>query len=254
MFKFIKDWHLRKIDRVQYDQNCFRLTFDRVPNLGLLSDLERFKLRRLTQQFMLEKRFFGAQGLDVDLPKRTRIAQLACWPVLHLGFERLRGWHEVIVYPGGFRAHRQDVEQDTGVVHEWDEDLAGESWDEGPLVISWEDLEADLDAPGDAQNVVVHEIAHKLDALSGISDGAPPLPRHIDPRRWEQDFREAYEQLCVLADADENLAPIDPYAATSPAEFFAVATEYHFLAPQLLHTAYPKVAALVRAFYAGAAH
>ncbi len=252
MFDFLRNWRQRKIERVEYDRDYFRSTFDRVPNLAQLGEIERFRLLRLTQQFLLEKHFVGAHGLEVDLAMRTRIAQLACWPVLNLGFAQLRGWREVIVYPGGFRAHRLEVDDDTGLVHQWEEDLAGESWDDGPLVISWEDLETDLDNPDDAQNVVVHEIAHKLDARSGISDGAPPLPRHIAPRQWEADFREAYDQLCAQVDVDEHTAAIDPYAATEPAEFFAVTSEYHFLAPKALHAAFPKVAVLLRAFYAGA--
>lgn len=251
MLKFLDNWRQRRIDRVAYDSDYFRSTFDRVPALGRLDDLARYRLLRLTQRFLHEKRFIGAQGLQLDLAMRTRIAQLACWPVLQLGFEWLRGWREVIVYPEGFRVHRREWEEDTGLVHDWDEELAGESWDEGPLILSWHDLENDLDQPQDLQNVVLHEIAHKLDARSGISDGAPPLPAHIDAREWEHVFRTAYEHLCAIVDHDESLAPIDAYAASAPAEFFAVTSEYHFLAPKILDTAYPDVSRLLRSFYTG---
>ena len=42
---------------------------------------------------------------------------------------------------------------------------------------------------------------------------------------------------------------IDPYAAEAPEEFFAVATEYHFSAPDLLAQEMPGVAAHLRRFY-----
>jgi Mlc titration factor MtfA (ptsG expression regulator) len=251
MLSILENWRQRRVERVAYDSGYFRSTFERVPALGRLDDLGRYRLLRLTQRFLHEKRFHGAQGLELDLPMRTRIAQLACWPVLHLGYGWLRGWRDIIVYPEGFRAHRKDYEEDTGVVHDWDEELAGESWDEGPLVLSWQDLETDLDHPEDLQNVVVHEIAHKLDARSGISDGAPPLPKHIDAREWEHEFRTAYEHLGAIVDHDESAAPIDAYAASEPAEFFAVTSEYHFLAPEVLEAVYPAVARLLRSFYTG---
>ncbi len=251
MLKILENWRQRRVEGVAYDSAYFRSTFERVPALGRLDDLSRYRLLRLTQRFLYEKRFHGAHGFELDLAMRTRIAQLACWPVLQLGFGWLRGWREVIVYPEGFHAHRRELDEDSGVVHDWDEELSGESWDEGPLVLSWGDIESDLDSPHEIQNVVIHEIAHKIDARSGISDGAPPLPRHIDPREWERVFRTAYEGLCTIVDTDENQAPIDPYAATAPAEFFAVTSEYHFLAPKILEGVYPEVARLLRQFYAG---
>ncbi|MFN4162749.1 MAG: zinc-dependent peptidase, partial [Stenotrophomonas sp.] len=42
---------------------------------------------------------------------------------------------------------------------------------------------------------------------------------------------------------------IDPYAAEAPEEFFAVVTEYHFSAPDLLQQEMPTVAAHLRRFY-----
>ncbi|MNF15347.1 Protein MtfA [compost metagenome] len=43
--------------------------------------------------------------------------------------------------------------------------------------------------------------------------------------------------------------PIDPYAAEAPEEFFAVLTEYHFSAPELLAQEMPDVAAHLHRFY-----
>jgi Mlc titration factor MtfA (ptsG expression regulator) len=237
--------------RIEPDAQAFRRTLDQLPGLAQLATAERERLLDYAGRFLADKQIVGAQDFGVDHGMRTTIALLACWPVLDLGYQWLCGWREVIVYPGGFRARRSHDDDATGVVHEWDEDLAGESWDHGPLVLSWEDLCLDLAQPDDVQNVVVHEIAHKLDARDGAADGAPPLPRTINPRVWSREFQTAFEHLRAVVDRDENDAAIDPYAATAPEEFFAVVSEYHFLAPDLLRVAYPEVARLTARFYAG---
>ena len=153
----------------------------------------------------------------------------------------------MVIYPGAFRVHRRHHDEDTGVVAEWEDELAGEAWDQGPLVLSWDDIEADLAEPEAGFQLVVHEMAHKLDALDGAMDGTPPLPAAWQ-REWARDFQAAYEAFCARVDAGEE-TEIDPYAAEAPEEFFAVASEYHFSAPALLAEQMPAVAAHLRRFY-----
>src|SRR5690606_2497766 len=128
-----------------------------------------------------------------------------------------------------------------GVLHEWDDELIGEAWDSGPLILSWADVEVDLDDPHAGFCVAVHEMAHKLDALDGVLDGTPPLPRDWQ-RAWARDFQEAYDGFVARVDAGGEVA-IDPYAAEAPEEFFAVCSEYHFSQPALLRDGFPQVAA-----------
>jgi len=243
-------WWRRRGRQAVVDAAGFARPLEKVPALSGLDAARRAHLRDLAGRFLRDKHFSGAHGLVVDAGMRSTIATLACWPVLDLGYDWLTGWCEVIVYPGGFRARRVHDDED-GVVHEWDEDLAGESWDRGPLVLSWEDLELDLEQPQDCMNVVVHEIAHKLDARSGAADGMPPLPRSIRVSEWQREFQRAYEHLGEIAGRDPDAALIDPYAADAPEEFFAVCSEYHFLAPERIEAAYPRVADLLARFYAG---
>jgi hypothetical protein len=103
-----------------------------------------------------------------------------------------------------------------------------------------------LNQPED-YDVVVHEIAHKLDGLHDEMDGAPRL--HVsEVRGWAKDFQSAYDALRADLQARRE-PPIDPYAGESPAEFFAVCSEYWFTAPGVLRAAYPAVAARLAAFY-----
>jgi Mlc titration factor MtfA (ptsG expression regulator) len=78
-------------------------------------------------------------------------------------------------------------------------------------------------------------------------DGTPPLPAAWQ-REWARDFQAAYEAFCARVDAGRE-TPIDDYAAEAPEEFFAVTTEYHFSAPDLLAREMPAVAAHLLRFY-----
>jgi len=208
----------------------------------------QLRLRESCEQFLRDKAISAAADLRLGDDRRLLVAALCCLPVLHLGYRWLRGWSEVIVYPGQFRVRREHHDDSTGVVAEWDDELAGESWDRGPLVLSWADLKHDLHAPQPGFNVVAHEIAHKLDALDGVMDGTPPLPDAARRQAWVAAFEPAYEHLCRCIDEGRE-TPIDDYAGESPDEFFAVVTEYHFSLPQALAVAFPAVAAELEAFY-----
>src|SRR3546814_15823189 len=84
-------------------------------------------------------------------------------------------------------------------------------------------------------------MAHKLDALDGVLDGTPPLPRAWQ-REWARDFQAAFDAFAAEVDRGRDTA-IDPYAAEAPEEFFAVGSEYHFSDPRLMQATLPAVAA-----------
>ena len=223
------------------------LIADALPWVTRMPDGDRTRLFALAARFLADKTITPLHGLVFDEDRRLSLAALACLPLLRFGEQGLAGWTEVVVYPGAFRVHRRHHDEDTGVVAEWHEELAGESWDRGPLILSWDDVEADLAEPHAGYQLVAHEMAHKLDALDGVMDGTPPLPAAWQ-REWARDFQQAYEAFCARVDAGEE-TPIDAYAAEAPEEFFAVTTEYHFSDPALLAREMPGVAAHLLRFY-----
>lgn len=219
-----------------------------LPQLEGRSAEELQGIARLTARFLAERDITGVQGLELDRRQRLLLAAQASLPLLHLPFEWLGHWHQVLVYPGQFRVRRHDRDADTEVVTEWDDDLAGESWSHGPIVLSWADVEQDLAAPWDGFNVVIHEIAHKLDLSDGESDGVPPMHDLAQRRRWKEVLARHYELHAQAVEHGEDTA-LDPYAAEAPDEFFAVASEYYFSAPDVLAEHYPEVFEGLRAFY-----
>ncbi len=205
------------------------------------------QLRQLSALFLARKRFHALAGAVLDDYWRLLIAMQACLPALQQGAASLRGWREVLIYPGEFKVRRSHHDDHTGVVTEGDETLIGEAWERGPLVLSLADVQLDLEQPWDGYNVVVHEMAHKLDMLDGPPDGVPPLP-NIPRRQWIDSFQRAFDRLVATAPHCHD-SPIDPYAAENPGEYFAVVSELHYSQPALLRQAEPEVAGLLEAFY-----
>jgi Mlc titration factor MtfA (ptsG expression regulator) len=238
--------------------------------LQALSDDDKLQLRARIAWFLASKTINGAAGFEVDDPVRLSIAAQACLPILHLEPARYEGWNEVIVYPGGFLIPRTEVDDD-GVVHEYVQEAAGEAWEGGPLILSWEDADPNQEVePGSSFNVVIHEFAHKLDlADGGGADGMPGLHAHADlsPRVWMRVLDASFDAFCaqleaveaaIPADVDPESTeadawyatlPLDPYAATDPAEFFAVSSEAFFVFPEPMAEALPEWYALLKAFY-----
>ncbi len=216
-----------------------------LPFLDRLTDDERQRLRELARQFIADKEWNGAQGLTLTAPIQLSIALQACLPILNLnvGLDAYRGWVGIVVYPGDFVIPRQTVDAD-GIVHEFDDEVLGEAWEGGPVLLSWF---ADMNEVGDV-NIVIHEFAHKLDMTNGEVDGMPALHGDMTRAAWIAAFAPAYEDFCRRVDANEETT-IDPYAAEHPAEFFAVASEVFFEAPDLLREEYPAVYEQLRRYY-----
>jgi Mlc titration factor MtfA (ptsG expression regulator) len=213
--------------------------------LAFLRGLAREELQRLRDYALLllaEKQFSGARGLALDDAMRLAIAVQASLPVLYLGLDRYDDWSEIVVYPGDFKVPIRETD-DEGVVHEFSEERAGESWKGGPVVLSW-----DAAAHAPDMNVVIHEFAHKLDMASGEADGMPPLHAGMDRAAWARAFHDAYEGFCDAVDRGKDTW-LDPYAAESPGEFFAVMSEAFFTAPNETRRRYPDVYEQLARFY-----
>ena len=200
------------------------------------------KLRELSLLFLAEKQFTGAHELEVTDAMRVAIAAQACLPVLELGLDWYRGFTGIVVYPGDFRVQRRETDAD-GVVHEWDDELAGEAMPGGPVVLSW-----DAAAHDGEVNVVIHEFAHKLDMLNGAADGLPPLHPGMEVAAWARAFEEAYQGFCDALERGKDTW-LDPYAAEHPSEFFAVISEAFFTDPAQTRRRYPDVFDQLRQFY-----
>ncbi|KAA0892997.1 zinc-dependent peptidase [Pusillimonas sp. ANT_WB101] len=231
---------------------------------GLKPD-EDLALKQRTAWLLASKQFSGVQGLELTRDIMLSVAIQAALPIMQLSPRLYEGWTEIILYPSGFLIPRAEVDE-SGVVHEYMMEASGEAWDGGPLILSWEDAEPGLVSRA---NVVIHEFAHKLDLYGSDADGMPSLGAHpdISVREWQHVLQASFDEFSASlvaaedaipsyvdpesAEAEPWLAslPLDPYAATDHAEFFAVSTEAFFVDPARLAQGLPQWYALLARYY-----
>ncbi len=213
-----------------------------------LSAADRAELLGLMQVFLDEKHFEGCGGLELTDEMKVVIAAQACLLLLHRETEFYPDLDSILVYPEAYVAPSVRRLPD-GTVAEGEQARLGESWTRGAVVLSWHDtLKGAMDAQ-DGHNVVLHEFAHQLDAEDGAVDGAPVLPRPSMHTAWARVLGAEYAHL--LDDIHRHRPTlIDPYGATNPAEFFAVATELFFEKPRAMKARHPALYEELRQFYA----
>jgi MtfA peptidase len=218
----------------------------RMPAFAALpADVQR-RLKKHAQVLIAEKPFIGCAGLVITDEMRVLVAVQASLLLLRRAghFDALR---QVLMYPGAFAVERSSADHH-GLVHERRQALAGEAWQQGQVILSWQDVIDGAADPHDGHNVVIHEFAHVLDHETGAANGAPWQPGARRRQRWARVMNaefEAFEQQ--LAQALPTV--LDPYGAQSPAEFFAVASECFFERAQLLAQTRPALYDELRQFY-----
>ena len=213
-----------------------RIVRARMPVYRRLPDDLSSRLDGLINRFLSEKKFFGAEGLEITDEIRVTIAAQACLLIVNKPNRWFSTLKTIHVYPAVFRSRIVGVEDHAHT--EKHPIRSGESWAKGPVVLAWDHAAYGAFIPHDGNNVVMHEFAHQLDDQTGVTDGAPLLDKGQSASNWARVFRAAYQRLHDdLAMSRENF--LNPYGATSPAEFFAVATETFFERPQKLRAQEP---------------
>jgi Mlc titration factor MtfA (ptsG expression regulator) len=199
---------------------------------------QRARLARLVRRFLHEKTFVGCAGLEITEEMRLTIAGQACLLLLGARGEAVYPTlNAVLVYPGAFLVPRRQVDE-AGVVTEERQDLLGESWGDGRVILSWDHVRRAGMEEAPSHNVVLHEFAHQLDSESGTTNGAPYLGSPERYRSWSEVLSRDFAALRHDAwFGHEDV--LDHYGATNPAEFFAVATEAFFEQPHRLAARHP---------------
>lgn len=219
----------------------------RVPAAARLAPEDRRELLGLMQVFLAEKHFEGCGGLALSDEIRVTIAAQACLLLLHRETDFYPDCTSILVYPHAYVAHASERLPD-GTIAEGPSVRLGESWQRDVVVLSWDDVVHGASDVRDGHNVVLHEFAHQLDQEGGTADGAPALPRRSMYVAWARVLGAEYERLLERI-AQHRPTLLDPYAATSPAEFFAVATETFFEKPRALRARHPELYEQLRLFY-----
>ena len=201
----------------------------RMPAFAQLPADVQLRLKKQAQVLLAEKPFIGCAGLKVTDEMRVLVAVQAALLLLRRRAGAFDGLRQILIYPGAFVVDRSTADT-AGLVRDERLALAGESWQQGQVLLSWRDVLAGAADPHDGRNVVIHEFAHQLDQVNGAANGAPFMPGAQRRARWAAVLGAEFQALQErLAQGMESL--IEPYAATNPAEFFAVVSELFFERP-----------------------
>lgn len=251
ILRAIKNWReQRAVQRHAIPDALWQLTLLRYPFLAQRSEGDLTELRRLCSLFLATKEFHGVDGFEVTDEVAVAVAAQACLPVLRLGLSWYDGFVGIVMHAGEVVAQRSFQDED-GVVHEYDEELAGEAMEGGPLMLAWQAIAVSDDPAqfgADAVfNVVIHEFAHVIDMRDGVADGVPPLDTAAR-ERWITVIDAEWEKFCARLDAGAETL-IDPYGGEAVEEFFAVAVEAFFVAPAVMRTEEPAMYRLLADFF-----
>ena len=219
-------------------------------NIGIYRDLPkplRLQLRRLIKQFLHQKHFTGAGGLEITDEIRVTIAAEACLLLVNRKTNVYPSLRYIIVYPSAFVVDRPQSSDD-GIVSEGRKGLLGESWSNGKVILAWDNVLHGSSNFLDGQNVVLHEFAHQLDSESGSTNGAPILAGKNCLRTWASTLSEEFEELQKDAWRGKR-SLIDHYGATNPAEFFAVSTETFFEKPAQMAKHHAELYEVLKRYY-----
>lgn len=223
---FWREHQRSKIKRQPFKKQWRKIIQQRMPYFQKMPADLQLQLKGHIQVFLAEKRFIGCNGIEINDEIKVTIAAQACLLLLNRKTNYYPKLTTILVYPSAFIKKQQQANHD-GIHFTQYLTLAGESWEFGKVVLSWQDTLTGAEIPDDGRNVVIHEFAHQLDQEDGSANGAPILGKNQNYTAWSNAFSTEFARLQKQASVG---APslFDHYGATNPAEFFAVASEVFF--------------------------
>jgi len=207
---------------------------DHIPVYGQLDPDARDQFERDVRFAMDEYTFEGVD--DVEVTDALRLSVAAGIALLLHGRPswELPGRRSVLFYPDRFNDTYYDG---------WDAAYDGMVHEQGPILLSAPSVRQSWADPADADNVVLHELAHLFDFENEGPDGVPSLVASASAGSWQSLVRR---EMGRVQRGDSMLRP---YAAEAPSEFFAVAVEAFFEQPARMARRHEELFAALVAFF-----
>jgi len=237
MLTWSRNRRRRRLLRGPFPKTWLECIHKNVGYYSLLTDAEQAKLREDLRIFVSEKYWEGCGGLVLTDEIRVTIAAQAALLLLGMKHDCFHNVRSILVYPTGYLAPEISVGPD-GVVSEGYDDRDGEAWHHGSVVLGWDAVIVDGRDFRDGRNVVLHEFAHQLDFINGVTEGTPFPGASEKNRRWQHVMDAELRRL--IRETERGMPTLlDPYGTADPAEFFAVATECYFEKPLQMRRRHP---------------
>lgn len=220
---------------------------EKLPVYSLLTEEEQARLRDDLRILIAEKSWEGCGGLELTDEMKLLIAAQASLLTLNRSHSHYANVESILVYPTNYRAQTRSLDG-SGVVDETLTNRLGEAWSNGPVVLSWFDVQQGGSNSADGRNVVYHEFAHKLDMTDHEMNGVPLLDSDEQVEEWAEVMQKEFEHLSASVETGHK-SLLDSYGATNPAEFFAVCTECFFEKPEQMQHRHPDLYRVLQGYY-----
>ncbi|MDZ4742864.1 MAG: zinc-dependent peptidase [Verrucomicrobiota bacterium] len=230
-----------------FPQNWLQILENNVALYSLVSKAEQSHLQSIMRIFISEKNWEGCNGQEINDEIKVTIAGNVSVMLLAMKHDYFSHMASVLVYPSGYQ-NPAERKARNGVIMEGNSARLGEAWEHGPVVLAWDCVLEQSRDPYPGRNVVVHEFAHQLDFMNGFADGTPLLKSKAQYIEWHAVMKDEYERL-VEDSIHGRVTLLDDYAATNPAEFFAVASECFFENPLQMAHKHHKLYDVLKGYY-----
>ena len=227
------------ITRVQPMPGSYRqILSEQIPFYQQLDDTRKTEFENRIQQFLSQVKITGVNTAVEDLDK-VLIAASATIPIFNFPDWEYIHLHEVLLYPDSFNHEFEQRGNGRDVLG-----MVGSGALNHVMILSQHQLRQAFINKTGKDNTGIHEFVHLVDKTDGDIDGVPAFileKKYIEP--WLQLMRHEINQI------KEDRSDIDPYGATSEAEFFAVVSEYFFERPKLLKQKHPELYELLEKIF-----
>ena len=209
----VRRWHLARTPLPDRDRMWLST---HVPLYRTLDDPARARFERDVQFVLDEYSFEGVKDVTVTDTLRLSVAAGVATLLHGRPSWELPGSDAVLFYPDRFNDtyHESTDGAFDGMAHQ-----------QGPIILTAPAVANSWADAYDANNVVLHELAHLFDFDNEGADGVPSLVAAGSAGEWQALMRREIRRV------QRGRSILRPYAAEAPSEFFAVSVETFFEQP-----------------------
>jgi MtfA peptidase len=219
-------------------ENYKKLLNDNVAFYRRLNESEKTNFERRVQHFLSSISITGVNTTVEDLD-RILIGASAIIPIFAFENWEYINLNEVLLYTETFGESFQIEGGNRTVMG-----MVGNGPMQQVMILSKHALRQGFSNKTDKSNTAIHEFVHLVDKTDGDVDGIPEVVmsnQYVLP--WIDLAHKKIKEIM------KNRSDINPYGATSKAEFLAVVAEYFFERPDLLRRKHPELYTILEAIF-----
>ncbi len=201
-----------------------------VPFYKQLSVADKLKFESRVKQFIDGVRITGVNAEPTDLD-RVLVAASAIIPIFAFDNWEYPNLNEVLLYPETFGENFEPGGKERSILG-----MVGTGPLQNTMILSQHELRQGFLNRTGKNNTAIHEFVHLVDKTDGATDG---IPENLMDKRYILPWLDLMQKN--IAEIIKGKTDINPYGATSQAEFFAVVSEYFFERPDLLRQKHPEL-------------